>query len=204
MLAANQSYTDSLGNGLSFASHVAHYPVCWGYNIGIPGIVFEDLTGAPLLVQVGDLDDYDEGGAVCESLIDALPEPDRSSASVKVYPNAHHAWDRLVGDLENQISLRLDARLRFLRVGYVVELNLRGHDRRSRLAEESARHAHLPGRVRCRGNHRGLFHGHRHQHVVVVHTEIECDRERQAVHPDDVLAHSIGDLECEAPAILQV
>jgi dienelactone hydrolase len=96
MLSANQAYTDSLGNeGRAFAAHVAHYPVCWAYNIGIPGIFFEDLTGAPVLVQVGNLDDYDEGGAVCESLVASLPEPDRSTASVRVYPNAHHAWDRL-------------------------------------------------------------------------------------------------------------
>ena len=94
LLAANQSYTDSLGNGRQFAAHVAHYPVCWGYNIGLPGIIFgpgeEDLTGAPVLIQVGSLDDYDEGGAPCKNL--AAPFP---GVSVNVYPNAHHAWDRL-------------------------------------------------------------------------------------------------------------
>jgi dienelactone hydrolase len=96
MLSANRAYADDLGNnGLAFAAHVAHYPVCWAYNRGIPGIVFDNLTGAPVLIQVGNLDDYDEGGAVCEGLVASLSEPDRSSASVRVYPNAHHAWDRL-------------------------------------------------------------------------------------------------------------
>jgi dienelactone hydrolase len=90
LLSANQSYTDSLGNGLKFAAHVAHYPICWGYNIGILGIIFNNLTGAPVLIQVGNLDDYDEGGAPCENLAAPFPE-----VSVNVYPNAHHAWDRL-------------------------------------------------------------------------------------------------------------
>ncbi len=38
MLSATKSYTQSSGNGLKFAALVAHYPVCWGYNVGIPGI----------------------------------------------------------------------------------------------------------------------------------------------------------------------
>lgn len=94
LLAANQSYTDLLGNGRPFAAHVAHYPVCWAYNIGLPGIEFGadalGLTGVPVLMQVGSLDDYDEGGAPCQNLAAPFPE-----VSVKVYPNAHHAWDRL-------------------------------------------------------------------------------------------------------------
>jgi dienelactone hydrolase len=90
LLSADQSYTNNLGNGLQFAAHVAHYPICWGYNVGIPGIMFNNLTGAPVLIQVGSLDDYDEGGAPCQNLAASFPE-----VSVKVYPNAHHAWDRL-------------------------------------------------------------------------------------------------------------
>lgn len=90
LLSADKSYTSAFGNGRQFAAHVAHYPVCWAYNIGIPGIVFNDLTGAPVLMQIGDLDDYDEGGAPCQNLAAPYPE-----VSVTVYPNAHHAWDRL-------------------------------------------------------------------------------------------------------------
>ena len=89
LLSAEQTYSNSLGNGLQFAAHVAHYPVCWGYN-NVPSIIFKNLTGAPVLIQVGSLDDYDEGGAPCENLAASFPE-----VSVKVYPNAHHAWDRL-------------------------------------------------------------------------------------------------------------
>lgn len=89
LLSAEQTYSSLLGNGLQFAAHVAHYPVCWGYN-NVPSIIFNNLTGAPVLIQVGSLDDYDEGGAPCENLAASFPE-----VSVKVYPNAHHAWDRL-------------------------------------------------------------------------------------------------------------
>lgn len=104
MLAATESYATIYGNGLTFAAHVAHYPVCWAYNIELPppfpppvapfGLEFGNLTN-PLLIQVGDLDDYDEGGEQCQNLIASLSEEDQSIASVNVYPNAYHAWDRL-------------------------------------------------------------------------------------------------------------
>jgi dienelactone hydrolase len=89
MLAANQSYTDNYGNGLQFAAHVAHYPVCWAYTAGVPGVVFEELTGSKVFIQVGALDDYDEGGDPCRNLASSFPE-----VSVKVFAEAHHAWDR--------------------------------------------------------------------------------------------------------------
>lgn len=108
MLVASQSYTDYYGQyygqDLTFAAHVAHYPICWGYNKYLPspipppvapiGLEFGELTN-PLLIQIGALDDYDEGGEQCENLIASLSEEDQSIASVNVYPNAHHAWDRL-------------------------------------------------------------------------------------------------------------
>ncbi len=96
LLAAEKSFS-FLGMGHEFAAHVAHYPVCWAYNVPLPlpgggsiVIPFNDLTGAPVLIQIGSLDDYDEGGAPCENLAASFPE-----VSVRVYPNAHHAWDRL-------------------------------------------------------------------------------------------------------------
>ena len=104
MLAASQSYANIYGQGLKFAAHVAHYPVCWAYNVILPapfpppiapiGLEFGNLTN-PLLIQIGDLDDYDEGGEQCQSLIASLSEEDQAIASVNVYPNAYHAWDRL-------------------------------------------------------------------------------------------------------------
>lgn len=90
MLAATEHYTNSYGDGLSFAAHVAHYPVCWAYNVGLPGIFFHDLTGNPVLIQIGDQDDYDNGPGPCEAL--AAPF---TNVSVNVYNNSYHAWDRL-------------------------------------------------------------------------------------------------------------
>lgn len=95
MLSATDYYTSLYGDGLSFAVHVAHYPVCWAYNIGIPGMNFNNLTGEPVLIQIGELDDYDEGAAPCENLIASLSESEQELMSLKVYPNATHAWDRL-------------------------------------------------------------------------------------------------------------
>ncbi len=92
LLAANEDYVEEYNGDNQFAAHVAHYPVCWAYNIGIPGVVFNDLTGAPVLIQVGDKDDYDEGGEPCQNLADSVPD---YPVSVQVYANAHHAWDRL-------------------------------------------------------------------------------------------------------------
>ena len=95
MLSATEAYATTFGNGLTFAAHVAHYPVCWGYNIGIPGMEFHNLTGNPLLIQIGNLDDYDEGSLPCEHLIASLSEAEQLTTSLNVYPNAYHAWDRL-------------------------------------------------------------------------------------------------------------
>jgi len=90
MLAATNDYTDLYGDGRAFAAHIAHYPVCWAYGIGIPGIFFDNLTGSPVLIQIGDQDDYDDGYELCEAL--AAPF---TNVSVNVYKNSYHAWDRL-------------------------------------------------------------------------------------------------------------
>ena len=95
MLAANQLYTNQYGNGKKFAAHIAHYPVCYAYNSGIPGILFKNLTREPVLIQIGELDDYDKGTEPCENLVASLTPEEQAVVSVKSYPNAYHAWDRL-------------------------------------------------------------------------------------------------------------
>ncbi|MFT5720170.1 MAG: dienelactone hydrolase [Motiliproteus sp.] len=96
LLAATESYAESFGNDdLRFAAHVAHYPVCWAYNVGIDGMEFSDLTGKPLLIQVGTLDGYDDGSEHCENLVASLSDSDRAAVSLNVYQNAQHGWDRL-------------------------------------------------------------------------------------------------------------
>jgi hypothetical protein len=116
----------------------------------------------------------------------------------------HHSWNGFVGDLEDEITLGFDARLRRMRIGHVIELNLGGHDRRCRLTEESARHPHLSRCIRRSRHDRRLLDGHRHEHVIAVHSEVESDRKGQAVYPDHVFAHAVRDLEGEPPAVLQM
>lgn len=94
MLTATTPYTLKYTEGTAkFAAHVAHYPVCWGYN-RLPGYEFNSFTGSPVLIQSGELDDYDEPDS-CLKLVQSLPESDQAYISVKMYRNATHAWDRL-------------------------------------------------------------------------------------------------------------
>jgi dienelactone hydrolase len=94
MLTATQPYTTLYtGGALRFAAHVANYPVCWVYN-HVPGYGFSEFTGAPVLIQAGELDAYDDPDT-CPQLVQSLPAVAQSFVSVRVYPNVTHAWDRL-------------------------------------------------------------------------------------------------------------
>jgi uncharacterized protein len=94
LLTATQPYTTlHTGNLYRFAAHVAHYPVCWVYN-RIPGYAFSAFTGAPVLIQAGELDAYDAPDT-CTNLVASLPSEPRQFISVRMYKNATHAWDRL-------------------------------------------------------------------------------------------------------------
>lgn len=95
MLTATTPYTVKLYggelNGLKFAAHIAHYPVCWVYNL-LPGYEFKEFTGAPVLIQSGELDDYDVDPDTCPNL---AASTNADFISVNIYPHATHAWDRL-------------------------------------------------------------------------------------------------------------
>ena len=97
MLTATQPYLEQfrphLPSGLRFAAHAPFYPVCWQYN-RVPGYDFQDLTGAPVFIQVGEADTYDEPGTYLELLASLTPEQ-RAHVTARSYPNATHAWDRL-------------------------------------------------------------------------------------------------------------
>jgi dienelactone hydrolase len=106
MASAEELYANQFGGvgGLRFAAHAAHYPVCYGYNTILPnipppplnGLQWLDLTGAPVLIQIGTEDDYDNGAENCLELIDDLLDPeDQNIVEVAVYEDAYHAWDRL-------------------------------------------------------------------------------------------------------------
>lgn len=101
MASAEQLYADQFGQGLKFAAHAAHYPICYIYNanlLGPPaqlGTQWLNLTGAPVLIQIGTEDDYDNGADNCIALVDDLSPSDRDLVEVVPRDGARHAWDRL-------------------------------------------------------------------------------------------------------------
>ena len=97
MLTATNQYDAMSPLPFKFAAHVAHYPVCYGYN-QIPGFEFQDLTGARVLIQSAELDQYDYPGA-CPNMVSQIPAMDRQYVEVIEYPGVHHMWDRMEPDL---------------------------------------------------------------------------------------------------------
>jgi dienelactone hydrolase len=97
MLTATEQYMSMTGTPYRFAGHVAHYPLCWVYN-RVPGFEFDNLTGAPVMIQTGALDDYDQP-ETCPLMVSSLGEVEKDLVELKVYKNAYHAWDRLEPEL---------------------------------------------------------------------------------------------------------
>ncbi|MEO6799183.1 MAG: dienelactone hydrolase family protein [Rhodanobacter sp.] len=95
MLTATRPYSELYmgGNPLRFAAHAPFYPVCWGYN-KIPGYEFAELTGAPVFIQSGECDAYDQPDS-CTELVNSLPEQARRRVTVTMYPEATHGFNRL-------------------------------------------------------------------------------------------------------------
>ncbi|CAN5293054.1 hypothetical protein BH09PSE2_BH09PSE2_12880 [soil metagenome] len=98
MLSATKAANAALNtSGASFAAHAPLYPVCWAYNHA-PGYGFGDLTGAPVLLQSGQGDLYDDPDS-CAKLHASLSDADKRLVEVRSYPNATHAWDRREPDM---------------------------------------------------------------------------------------------------------
>jgi dienelactone hydrolase len=103
LASATEPNASLFGGDLRFAAHVAHYPVCWASNstfpgtpIPIPGSAFRVLTGAPILIQIGEEDDYDNGPDECFDLKNDLDQEEQKTLlTVISYKGAFHAWDRL-------------------------------------------------------------------------------------------------------------
>lgn len=105
--AAERLYAGRFGGSRSFKAHVAHYPVCYPWN-NAPllavlrttpaqfGVQWINLTGAPVMIQVGSKDDYDNSGAPCQALAQSVNAGHGGIVSVNVYPGAAHGWDRLM------------------------------------------------------------------------------------------------------------
>ena len=102
LATADRLYVGMFGGGRQFKAHVAHYPVCYGANAVIPGLPppaqfgtqFLNLTGAPVLIQLGSQDGYDNGAAPCLALAQAVNPA--NSVEVVEYSGAQHAFDRLM------------------------------------------------------------------------------------------------------------
>lgn len=93
MLSAVAATADRLAQGDGrFVAHAAFYPVLWSFNRKA-GHELAGLTGAPLLVQVGEEDAYDTPAA-CSSFMDQLDESTRSHVRLIVHESATHAFDR--------------------------------------------------------------------------------------------------------------
>ena len=110
----SQQFGDFLyGTDYRFSAHVANYPVCYARNIPnpeeptelLPGSRFgrkfgAELTGAPLLIQVGSEDAYDNaegqsGSATCNLLKINLFPDEQDLVDVVVFEDGYHAFDRL-------------------------------------------------------------------------------------------------------------
>jgi dienelactone hydrolase len=89
LLSATRRY---VGSGPRFAAHAAFYPALWSYNRA-PGHEFGDLTGAPVLIQAGGADAYDDA-EVCDGFLASLAPADRAHVDLVVHDGATHAFDR--------------------------------------------------------------------------------------------------------------
>jgi uncharacterized protein len=93
MLTATNQFDSAANLPFKFAAHIAHYPICYGYN-QIPGFEFNNLTGAPVLIQSAELDGYDYPGA-CPVMVSQIPAADQALVEVVQYEGVQHTWDRL-------------------------------------------------------------------------------------------------------------
>jgi len=73
-------------------AHAALYPVCWAYE-NVPGLSLAALTGAPILVQAGDADAYDDPDGL-EQLLARLPGASRALIRGVTHKGAGLAFDR--------------------------------------------------------------------------------------------------------------
>lgn len=93
LLSATRRWRERLGAGApSFAAHAALYPVCWSYEV-TPGMSLADLTGAPILIQAGDADAYDDPDGL-DQLLARLPAASRALIRGITHPGAGHGFDR--------------------------------------------------------------------------------------------------------------
>jgi len=109
LASAEELYAGMFGgsNGPRFKAYVAHYPTCYVFNKTdfpppVPptpaqaGIQWLHLTGAPVLIQIGTEDDYDNGAGPCRNLADTVNPSNNNVVEVAVYEDSYHGWDRIM------------------------------------------------------------------------------------------------------------
>jgi dienelactone hydrolase len=92
LLSATAGAQRLSGDAPSFAAHVALYPVCWAYEV-VPGLSLAELTGAPVLIQAGEADTYDDPDGL-DQLLARLPPASRATIRGVTHPGAGHGFDR--------------------------------------------------------------------------------------------------------------
>jgi dienelactone hydrolase len=93
LLTATPRWRNLLGaNAPPIRAHAALYPVCWAYE-NVPGLSLAELTGAPILIQAGDADAYDDPDGL-EQLLARLPVSSRTLIRGVTHKGAGHGFDR--------------------------------------------------------------------------------------------------------------
>jgi dienelactone hydrolase len=93
LMTATRRWREALGAGAPpVAAHAALYPVCWAYEV-VPGLSLKDPTGAPILIQTGDADAYDDPDGL-DQLLARLPEASRAVIRGVTHKGAGHGFDR--------------------------------------------------------------------------------------------------------------
>jgi len=92
LLSATRGAQALAGAAPPFRAHVAMYPVCWAYEV-VPGLSLASLTGAPILIQTGDADTYDDPDGL-DQLLARLPQESRARIRGVTHPGAGHGFDR--------------------------------------------------------------------------------------------------------------
>jgi dienelactone hydrolase len=93
LMMATRRWRGELGaEAPPLCAHAALYPVCWAYET-VPGLSLADLTGAPILIQTGDADAYDDPDGL-DQLLARLPAASRAVIRGVTHKGAGHGFDR--------------------------------------------------------------------------------------------------------------
>jgi dienelactone hydrolase len=105
-----QQYT---GGKLRFAAHLGLYPLCWRHRAILAGTsnlfkpaIYHRVTGRPVHILAGEMDDYDDDPQACQKFVSELPARVRRHISVTIYPGATFGWDSRVSSAQYDIGIK--------------------------------------------------------------------------------------------------